>query len=70
MGALRQPQQREEVRADPRGSAHSEPYAGAPYPRWVVVSGVVIYCAVCWAIVVAAGSWGVELVRAAMAGPQ
>lgn len=35
----------------------------------MVVSGMVFYCAVAWVLVIAAGSWGVELIRTATAQP-
>lgn len=35
----------------------------------MVVSGLVFYCAVAWVLVIAAGSWGVELIRTATAQP-
>jgi hypothetical protein len=70
MGALRRPQHLEDKGVDPQRAAQVEPYVGRRYPRWMVVSGLVFYCAVFWALVVAAGTWGVELVRAASAGAQ
>jgi hypothetical protein len=66
VGALRRLKQIEEVRQNPTDSAATEPRL-KPYPRWLVVSSVVLYCAVFWAVIVAAGSWGVELVRVAAA---
>jgi len=54
VGALRRPELREDV--DP-SNRRAETGARAPesrYPRWAVVSGVVVYCAVFWVIV-----WGV-----------
>jgi len=70
MSALRRPQPLEDNRVDPSRAAEVEPHAGRPYPRWMVVSGLVLYCAVFWAFVVAAGTWGVELVRMASAAAQ
>jgi hypothetical protein len=70
MSALRRPQHLEDTRADPSRAAQVEPHAGRPYPRWMVVSGLVFYCAVFWGIVIAAGTWGVELVRMASAAAQ
>lgn len=28
-----------------------------PYPRWVVVSGMIIYCVLCWFLIWTAGGW-------------
>ena len=67
MGALRRPQQWEAPKPRPEGSA-AEPRV-RPYPRWLVVSGLVFYCAAVWVLVIAAGSWGVELIRTATAQP-
>lgn len=36
-------------------------------PRWVVVSGLVLYCSVFWMLIWAAGTFGVDMVRAASA---
>jgi hypothetical protein len=36
-------------------------------PRWIVVSGVVIYCSACWAAIWMAGSAGIEMIRNASA---
>ncbi|HYD71564.1 MAG TPA: hypothetical protein VEF55_00390 [Candidatus Binatia bacterium] len=69
MGALRRPQQWETPKPNPEGSASVEPRIGRPYPRWLVVSGLVFYCAAVWVLVVVAGSWGVELIRTATAQP-
>lgn len=66
MGALRRLKQVEEIRQEPADSAASEPRL-KPYPRWLVASSLVLYCAVFWAVIVAAGTWGVELVRVAAA---
>jgi hypothetical protein len=49
--------------------AAAEPHVGRPYPRWLVVSSLVLYCALVWALVIAAGTWGVELIRTATAQP-
>jgi hypothetical protein len=35
----------------------------------MVVSGLVLYCAAFWVLVVVAGTWGVELIRTATAHP-
>jgi hypothetical protein len=51
-----------------RASA-AETRVGRPYPRWLVISSLVVYCAVFWVLVVAAGTWGVELIRTATAQP-
>jgi hypothetical protein len=68
MGALRRPQQWDAPKPTPEGSA-AEPRVERPYPRWLVVSGLIFYCAVVWVLVIAAGSWGVELIRTATAQP-
>ena len=69
MGALRRPQNVEAPKPTLEGSALAEPRVERPYPRWLVVSGLVFYCAAVWVLVVAAGSWGVELIRTATAQP-
>lgn len=68
MGALRRPQHLEAPKPTPEASA-AEPRVGKPYPRWLVVSGLVVYCAIFWVLVIAAGSWGVEIIRTATAQP-
>ena len=69
MGALRRPQNLDASRPDLERSALAEPRVERRYPRWMVVSGLVFYCAVAWVLVIAAGSWGVELIRTATAQP-
>lgn len=69
MGALRRPQNLDAPRPDLERSALAEPRVERRYPRWMVVSGLVFYCAVAWVLVIAAGSWGVELIRTATAQP-
>lgn len=68
MGALRRPQQWEAPKPNPQGSA-AEARKERHYPRWIVVSGLIFYCAAVWVLVIAAGSWGVELMRTATAQP-
>lgn len=68
MSALRRPQQWEASKPTPQGAA-AEPRVGRPYPRWLVVSGLVFYCAAVWVLVIAAGGWGIELIRTATAQP-
>lgn len=68
MGALRRHQAeelegRDEVRPD-----LSRPAQKSSFPRWLTVSTVVVYCAVFWMVIWAAGSWGLNLVRVAVAG--
>jgi hypothetical protein len=41
-----------------------------PYPRWIVVSGVILYCSLFWGIIWVAGVSGVAWVRAATASAQ
>lgn len=68
MGALRRHQIDEsQGQAAPRPKL-SRPPQKSPYPRWIVLSGLVAYCAVFWVVIWAAGSWGINLVRVAMAG--
>ena len=69
MGALRRPLNLDAQRPDLERSALAEPRVERRYPRWMVVSGLVFYCAVAWVLVIAAGSWGVELIRTATAQP-
>jgi hypothetical protein len=67
LGALRRPQLEPEERELLRG-AESEPAAtNSSYPRWIVITGVVLYCSVFWTIIWIAGSTGIEWVRAAAA---
>jgi len=68
VGALRRPELEDERR--PEADA-PESRAAAPepkYPRWMVLSGLLVYCAVFWAVIWTAGNWGVSLVRTAIAG--
>jgi|GEM_PF-3363116 len=37
-------------------------------PRWLVVSGLILYCSVFWMLIWAAGSFGIDLIRTATAG--
>lgn len=68
MGALRRPKQLElEEKEDFEGHAQIAGEPKSSYPRWAVVSGLILYCALFWAIVVAAGVWGVEWVHTAAA---
>lgn len=67
MGALRRPQ----LSPEDRDLVHvpdigPQPVPGA-YPRWIVISGVVIYCCVFWTFIWVASSTGIEWVRAAAA---
>ena len=67
LGALRRPQQEPEHRPE---LATGEQVAASPkssYPKWAVVSGLVLYCALFWVLIAAAGTWGVQLVHTAMA---
>lgn len=68
MGALRRlqplPEERNVVQA---GGTAPQPKEGA-YPRWIVATGVILYCCVFWAVVWVAASAGIEWVRVAAAG--
>ena len=70
MGALRRHQ--DEDRLPPPEEASGLDYSRAPpvkpYPRWLVVTGLLTYCAVFWAVIWAVSDWGVSLVRVALAG--
>ena len=68
MGALRRLQVREEERVDLARADEVAAPAKTSYPRWAVISGLIIYCAVFWGIIATVGSWGIELVRIAVAG--
>lgn len=68
MGALRRPQHWDAPKPNHPASA-AEPRVGRPYPRWLVVSGLVVYCVAVWVLVVMAGGWGIELIRTATAQP-
>lgn len=68
MGALRRPQHWESPKPTPQGS-DVEARKERPYPRWLVVSSLVFYCVAVWVLVLAAGNWGVELIRTATAQP-
>ncbi|HVV34223.1 MAG TPA: hypothetical protein VHC73_13430 [Vitreimonas sp.] len=57
MGALRRPQLQPELHAEPLAQSVPEPGRSERYPRWAVVSGIVVYCSICWILVWAAGSW-------------
>lgn len=68
MGALRRPE-RWEVPEPPERRADAEP---APethrYPRWAVVSGVVVYCLIFWVAVWGVGSGALQMLTAAASG--
>jgi hypothetical protein len=68
LGALRRPEPREEDQEHLQVTVQPDERIIAPYPRWMVVSGLVLYCAVFWALIAGAGMWGVELIRTATAG--
>jgi hypothetical protein len=59
--ALRRRQLREEEKVElgPR-NAFAEPTV-KPYPRWIVTSGVVAYCAVFWGVIVGLAAWIISL---------
>ena len=40
-----------------------------PYPRWAVVSGVAVYCALCWVVIWAAGGWLLGLISDTLRTP-
>jgi hypothetical protein len=68
LGALRRHQIEEQ---DGQGESRpnlSRPPQKSTYPKWLVLSGLVAYCAVFWVVIWAAGTWGVSVVRVAMAG--
>lgn len=68
LGALRRPKQQNiEEKEDLQGSAQVAAAPKSSYPRWAVVSGLIVYCALFWAVVVAAGIWGVQWVHTAAA---
>lgn len=66
MGALRRPQVEPQQKPEARGAV--ERRSRPAYPRWLVVSGLILYCTVFWVLIWAAGNWGLDLVRAATAG--
>jgi hypothetical protein len=68
LSALRRPQQLDSQQPALTGAV-GEPHVGRPYPRWLVISGLIAYCAAFWVLVVVAGTWGVELIRTATAQP-
>ena len=68
MGALRRRQHWESSKSIPAEST-AEPRVGRSYPRWLVVSSLIVYCTACWILIVVAGSWGVDLIRTATAHP-
>lgn len=66
MGALRRPELDYEERVEVRPEAQAE--RPRLYPRWIVVSSVIVYCSVFWVLVWMAGSVGIDWVRTAQAG--
>lgn len=66
MGALRRPELHDDERVEVRPEAQAE--RPRRYPRWIVVSSVVIYCSAFWLLVWMAGTAGVAWVRTASAG--
>ena len=69
LGALRRLETRDDERVDFAPASAGQ--VAAPqrqfYPLWAVFSGLVIYCAVFWALISMVGSWGIEFVRTAVA---
>lgn len=51
-------------------NASERRFPRAHVPRWVVVTGVVLYCSACWAAIWMAGSAGIEMIRTASANTQ
>ena len=68
LGALRRSEQHEiEEKEDFENQAQVAGASKSTYPRWAVVSGLILYCALFWGIVVVAGVWGVQWVHSAAA---
>jgi hypothetical protein len=68
VGALRRPAYKE---ARPESLYPGERPEAAPdlkrYPRWTAVWGVIIYCALVWALLFALGAWGWAALHASAA---
>lgn len=69
MGAVRRPQFNQEEREEFDSSASIDELLGAPYPRWLVASGVFLYCTIFWAVIWIAGVNGAAWLRAAATSP-
>jgi hypothetical protein len=60
---MRQPELED---AAPESDARHEALAQSaakPHPRWLVVSGLILYCAVFWGVLFAAGDWLFDTLR-------
>jgi hypothetical protein len=57
-----------EQRAAPASPSQTEMDRTSRPPRWLVVSGLILYCSVFWMLIWAAGSFGIDLIRTATAG--
>lgn len=69
MGALRRPQPDLERRETAPSPDSNPELRRKSVPRWLVVSSLILYCSVFWVLVWAVGSFGIEMVRTATAGP-
>lgn len=68
MGALRRPQPLVQPRVENRASGHVPEQRQKPVPRWMVVTGLLAYCAVFWVLIWTVGSLGLDWVHTATAG--
>jgi hypothetical protein len=57
VGALRRPAYQEARPEAPSPGEPSEALDLQRHPRWAAVSGVIIYCALVWALLFAVGAW-------------
>jgi len=65
--ALRRPQLQPELPTAPLAQS-APPARTKGYPRWAIISGVVVYCAFCWVLVWSAGVWLLGALQASAAG--
>ncbi len=69
MGALPRPEQSLPRVEESARSTVIKARANSSPPRWLVVSGLVIYCSVFWSIIWFAGNWAIEAIAAGPSGP-
>lgn len=70
MGALRRHHPEMAPSASPASPEAQTVSRGKRAPKWLVVSGLLVYCSVFWMLIWAVGTFGVDMVRVATAGGQ
>jgi hypothetical protein len=67
--ALRRPKFEQQPEEEIVFPAAAPAYSSPRYPRWAVVSGVILYCSVFWLVIWFAGGWVLSLIHSAGAAP-